>query len=69
MKLNILFVDDEPSTLLGLKRSLRSQRQEWNMLFAESAKVAQKILRQEKVNVNASSNSTSSIFPVVHQAQ
>jgi len=51
MKLNILFVDDEPSTLLGLKRSLRSQRQEWNMLFAESAKVALKILRQEKVNV------------------
>lgn len=34
MPLNILFVDDEPHILQGLKRSFRGQRKEWNMSFA-----------------------------------
>ena len=35
-KCQILFVDDEKSILDGLKRSLRSQRKEWEMTFAVS---------------------------------
>src|SRR5208337_1864215 len=31
----ILFVDDEPMVLTGLKRSLRPMRAEWEMVFAE----------------------------------
>lgn len=33
-KRRILFVDDEPNVLQGLKRMLRSQRHEWEMDFA-----------------------------------
>ncbi|HZQ24361.1 MAG TPA: response regulator [Terriglobales bacterium] len=33
----ILFVDDEPMVLVGLQRSLRSMRQDWEMVFVESA--------------------------------
>jgi len=36
----ILFVDDEPNILSGLKRQLRSQRKEWEMDFVESGKQA-----------------------------
>jgi len=36
----ILFVDDEPNILSGLKRQLRAQRKEWEMAFAESGKAA-----------------------------
>jgi DNA-binding response OmpR family regulator len=32
----ILFVDDEPNILDGLKRMLRSQRRVWDMAFAGS---------------------------------
>ena len=35
MMKRILFVDDEPSLLQGLRRSLRSMRHEWDMVFAE----------------------------------
>lgn len=34
MMKHILFVDDEQRILDGLKRTLRSMRDEWNMLFA-----------------------------------
>jgi len=36
----ILFVDDEPNILSGLKRQLRAQRKEWEMAFAESGEAA-----------------------------
>lgn len=36
----ILFVDDEPNILAGLKRQLRPQRKEWEMAFAESGEAA-----------------------------
>src|ERR1039458_3122863 len=34
MAKRILFVDDEPMVLTGLKRSLRPMRAEWEMVFA-----------------------------------
>lgn len=37
MKNQILFVDDEPSFLEGLRRVLRSKRNEWDIIFALSA--------------------------------
>lgn len=36
----ILFVDDEPHLLAGLRRSLRGQRGEWEMFFAASGEEA-----------------------------
>ncbi len=36
----ILFVDDEPKILTGLRRSLRSLRHEWEMVFAEGGAAA-----------------------------
>lgn len=40
MKTRLLFVDDEPSILDGLRRLLRSQRNEWEMSFASSGQEA-----------------------------
>jgi len=40
MKPAVLFVDDEPKLLQGLRRNLRHMRDEWEMLFAESAEEA-----------------------------
>ena len=40
MKAAILFVDDEPMLLQALRRNLRHMRDEWEMLFAESAEEA-----------------------------
>ncbi len=37
MKRRILFVDDEPNVLDGLRRMLRAERIRWDMHFAESA--------------------------------
>jgi HD-like signal output (HDOD) protein len=36
----ILFVDDEPKILMGLRRSLRTFRDEWEMVFAEGGAAA-----------------------------
>lgn len=36
----ILFVDDEPNVLHGLQRMLRSQREEWEMSFAQGGEAA-----------------------------
>lgn len=47
----ILFVDDEQLVLDGLKRMLRSMRNEWEMLFANSGKEALEILEQKKIDV------------------
>lgn len=47
----ILFVDDEPVLLDGLKRSLRSMRNEWVMTFAGSGEDALKVLGQVSFDV------------------
>lgn len=47
MKKKILFVDDEPNVLDGIKRFLRSMRREWSMSFAGSGAEAMKKMEQE----------------------
>ncbi len=47
----ILFVDDEPNLLDGLKRSLRLMRHEWNMTFVSSGAEALKALEQAPFDV------------------
>ncbi|MFH1410384.1 MAG: response regulator [Patescibacteria group bacterium] len=51
MKRRLLFVDDEPKILEGLKRMLRGMRHEWVMEFAESGKAALEKLTQESFDV------------------
>ncbi len=48
MKKRILFVDDETNILQGLKRMLRSQRNEWDMAFAEGGKAALEMMAEER---------------------
>ena len=38
--MRVLFVDDEPNILSGLRRTLRGQRKEWDMSFVESGQMA-----------------------------
>ncbi|WP_035274018.1 response regulator [Desulfogranum japonicum] len=47
----ILFVDDEPHILSGLKRMLRSMRREWDMHFAESGQKALELMEQYTFDV------------------
>jgi putative nucleotidyltransferase with HDIG domain len=46
----ILFVDDEPNILSGLKRMLRPMRDKWDMLFADSGKEALAIMAGREVD-------------------
>ncbi len=48
---HILFVDDEISLLNGLKRSLRRQRKEWHMEFAENGQDALKLFQEHPFDV------------------
>lgn len=50
-KKSILFVDDEPKVLDGLRRLLRSMRSEWDMAFASGGEEAMKILGHKQVDV------------------
>ncbi|MBU0595076.1 HDOD domain-containing protein [Candidatus Bipolaricaulota bacterium] len=50
-KRNILFVDDEPNVLQGLKRMLRSMRSEWEMSFCSSGQEALKVLAEAAFDV------------------
>lgn len=50
-KKKILFVDDEPNVLSGLRRSLRSQRKEWEMEFAGSGQEA--LAKAEEIRFDA----------------
>lgn len=43
----ILFVDDEPNILQGLKRMLRGMRNEWDMVFVESGEEALQLMEQD----------------------
>jgi HD-like signal output (HDOD) protein/CheY-like chemotaxis protein len=47
MRKHLLFVDDEPMVLDGLRRALWSMRNEWEMHFVESAAAALEALDQE----------------------
>jgi HD-like signal output (HDOD) protein len=47
----LLFVDDEPKVLDGLKRSLRPMREEWNMSFVASGAEALQALEQAPFDV------------------
>jgi len=51
VKKTILFVDNEPNIIQGLKRMLRSMRNEWEMFFAQSGEEALNILSQNKIDV------------------
>lgn len=48
---NILFVDDEPRVLEGLKRMLRAKRHNWSAVFAESGPEALNILENDHFDV------------------
>ncbi|MBU0961170.1 MAG: HDOD domain-containing protein [Proteobacteria bacterium] len=50
-KKRILFVDDETNILSGLKRMLRSMRQEFDLQFAESGKEALEIMESTEFDV------------------
>lgn len=51
MMKHILFVDDEQRILDGIKRTLRSMRDEWNMLFACGGEEALRILEQSPIDI------------------
>jgi len=50
-KKTILFVDDEPNILSGLRRMLYPLLKDWNMLFVEDGVKALEILEKSDVNV------------------
>lgn len=51
MKKQILFVDDEPMILQGLKRMLRGLRSEWDMTFVQSGHEALDKMAEESFDV------------------
>src|SRR5260221_14255094 len=51
MKKKILFVDDEPNILGGLRRMLRPLHEEWTTEFAESGVQALALLAREPFDV------------------
>ncbi|MBI4586762.1 MAG: response regulator [Planctomycetes bacterium] len=51
MKLRILFVDDEPHVLQGLRRLFRDMQEEWDMAFVESGFEALNILEKKSFDV------------------
>ncbi|MEP3264995.1 MAG: response regulator, partial [Hyphomicrobiales bacterium] len=51
MKPVIVFVDDEPNILQGIRRYTRSQRGSWDMHFLESGRAAMELVTQTPVDV------------------
>jgi len=51
MKYNIIFVDDEPKILDGLRRMLRGMCDEWDMSFAVSGKQALEMMDEKDFDV------------------
>lgn len=51
MKLNILFVDDEVNVINGLKRMLRSLKEDWEFYFALSGTEALELMHQNNMDV------------------
>ncbi|WP_168567171.1 HDOD domain-containing protein [Crateriforma spongiae] len=50
-KRQVLFVDDEPNVLSGLRRMLRCQRNVWNMHFAGGGEAALDVMRKIPIDV------------------
>ena len=50
-KLRVLFVDDDPDLLLGLRRMLRPERHAWDMTFASSGQHALELLSAHPADV------------------
>jgi HD-like signal output (HDOD) protein len=51
MSKRILFVDDEPNVLLGLQRSLRSMRTEWEMAFVNGGAEALRAMEEQPFDI------------------
>ena len=51
MTISILFVDDEPNILKGLKRTFHSMRSEWKMHYALSGDQALKIMSENEIDL------------------
>lgn len=51
MKTQILFVDDEPRVLDGLRRSMRPWREQWEMHFAGGGEQALELMAREPIDV------------------
>lgn len=51
MTISILFVDDEPNVLKGLKRTFYSMRSEWKMFYALSGSQALKIISENEIDL------------------
>jgi len=51
MRTRLLFVDDEPLVLQGLRRALYAMREEWDMSFVESGPAALEVLAQDRYDV------------------
>jgi HD-like signal output (HDOD) protein/CheY-like chemotaxis protein len=49
--MRVLFVDDEPAILSGLRRMLHNRRGEWDMRFAEGAEAALRALEEQTTDV------------------
>ena len=49
--MRVIFVDDEPNILSGLRRILRPQRKEWEMVFEESGESALGVLEESPCDV------------------
>jgi HD-like signal output (HDOD) protein len=49
--MRIMFIDDEPNVLSGLRRMLRGQRGEWDMVFANSGPEGLAVMSQQPVDV------------------
>ena len=47
----ILFVDSDGNQLQSLRRSLRDQRQQWRLLFADNADKALALMNEEPVHI------------------
>ncbi len=47
----ILFVDDEPNVLAGVRRTLYGMRSEWDMAFAEGGEKALEMFREAPFDV------------------
>jgi len=50
-KLSVLFVDDEPRILQGLRRMLHTMRQQWDMAFVSGGRQALEVFSQKAVDV------------------
>ena len=51
MNRKLLFVDDDPAILQGLRRMLRVMRDEWEMSFAESGQQALRMMKKVPVDM------------------